>query len=533
MIASSPQRAGRPSENIMIDRRTFLLSSAALGLTAANAAPVLERDLYFGPEVPFTFNALSGWAKQLSQKPFQKPIILDAELLERLDFDAYQQIRFRPDWAIWSHGDGPYPIELFHAGKYFKDPVRIFVVSAKGLAREVRYSPNLFTFGKSEFAKALPPDTGFAGFRVLTAPGEPDWLAFLGASYFRTPGETRQYGLSARGLAVDVAMPTPEEFPRFSHFWLEPLAGRPGIVINALLDSPRITGAYRIETIRETGTVMNIHARLFPRSDIERVGIGPLTSMYWYSKHNRRLATDWRPEIHDSDGLSIWTGRGERIWRPINNPHRVRTSSFLDLNPRGFGLMQRERDFGQYEDDGTFYEKRPSVWVEPIGEWGEGAVQLVEIPTNDEIHDNIVAYWTPKEPYRGGEQHEVQYKLHWRLNEPYPAPLAHVVATRLGAGGIPGQPPLKGTIKYVIDFRGGKLPQYPNRGDIDMDVSAPSGRIERQAVYPVVGTDKWRVMFDFTPASETPIDIRAYLRKDGEALSETWLFQHIPSLSTM
>ncbi len=517
----------------MIDRRTLLIASAAMGLPGANAKAAPAHNLFFGPEVPFSFDTLIGWAKDLSLRPFQKPVIHEPELLERLDFDEYQQIKFRPDWAIWSHGDGPYPVELFHAGKYFKEPVRIFVVSPKGTAQEVRYSPDLFTFGKSDFAKTLPPDTGFAGFRVLTAPGEPDWLAFLGASYFRTPGETRQYGLSARGLAIDVAMPTPEEFPRFSHFWLEPLAGRPGIVINALLDSPRIAGAYRIETTRETGTLMTIHAHLFPRVDIERVGIGPLTSMFWYSKHNRKAATDWRPEIHDSDGLSIWTGSGERIWRPINNPFRVRTSSFLDRHPKGFGLMQRERDFRQYEDDGTFYEKRPSVWVEPMEDWGEGAVQLVEIPTTDEIHDNIVAYWTPKERYRGGSHHEVRYKLHWRTNEPYPSALAQVVATRLGAGGIPGRPPLKGTVKYVVDFRGGKLDQYRNRGDVELNVSAQSGRIEREAVYPVVGTDKWRVMFDFTAASDDPVDIRLYLRKDGEALSETWLFQHLQSLSTI
>jgi periplasmic glucans biosynthesis protein len=515
----------------MIDRRTLLIGSAALGLAGAKAHGAEPHNLYFGPEVAFTFDALIGWARDLSKRPFEKPVVHDPELLERLDFDEYQEIRFRPDWEIWSNGNGPYPIELFHVGKYFKDPVRIFVVSGGGTAQEVRYGPNLFTYGKSEFAKTLPPDTGFAGFRVLTAPGEPDWLAFLGASYFRTPGETRQYGLSSRGLAIDVAMPTPEEFPRFSHFWLEPMAGKPGVVINALLDSPRITGAYRFETTRESGTLMDVKAHLFPRADIERVGIGPLTSMFWYGKHNRKVAIDWRPEIHDSDGLSVWTGRGERIWRPINNPAGVQTSSFFDVNPKGFGLLQRERSFSQYEDDGTFYDRRPSVWVEPVGDWGQGAVQLVEIPTNDEIHDNIVAYWTPKQPYHAGEHHEVRYKLHWRLSAPYPVPLATVIATRLGAGGIPGRPRPKGTVKYVIDFRGGKLDQYTSRGDIDLVVSAPSGTIERSVVYPVVDTDKWRVMFDFTAASENPVDIRAFLRRGGEAVSETWLFQHLQSLS--
>ncbi len=515
----------------MIDRRTLLIGSAALSLGTARAAAPPDHTMVFGPEVPFSFDALTGRAKELSQRPYQKPVIPDFDLLERLDFDAYQEIRFRPDLAIWSHGDGPYSIELFHLGRYFKEPVRIFVVSAQGVAKEVLYSPDLFTYGKSGFAKTLPPDAGFAGFRVLTAPGAPDWLAFLGASYFRSPAETGQYGLSSRGLAIDVAMPTPEEFPRFTSFWLEPLASKRGIVINALLDSPRIAGAFRMETVREQGTLMEIEARLFPRADIARVGIGPLTSMFWYAKHNRKVAADWRPEIHDSDGLSIWTGMGERIWRPLNDPVGVQTSTFFDAQPKGFGLLQRERQFSAYEDDGAFYNKRPSVWFEPVGDWGEGAVQLVEIPTGDEIHDNIVAYWLPKEPFRGGSQREMRYKLHWRLHEPYPAQLARVVATRAGQGGIPGQPRPKGTVKYVVDFQGGKLSQFSRRGDIELAVSAPSGFIERQSIYPVVDTDLWRAMFDFTAGSENPVDIKLCLRKGGEMLSETWLFQHLPSLS--
>jgi len=515
----------------MIDRRTLLMSAAAFGLAGTEVSAAPEGGINFGPEAPFSFDALVGWARNLSQTPYRKPVIQYPELLERLDFDAYQQIKFRPELALWSHGEGPYPIELFHVGRYFKEPVGIFIVSKGGASREVQYSPDLFTFGKSTFAKALPPSTGFAGFRVLAAPGVPDWLAFLGASYFRSPAETGQYGMSSRGLAIDVAMPTPEEFPRFTSFWLEPLAGKPGIVINALLDSPSVTGAYRMETTRPSGTLMDIQAHLFPRADIQRVGVTPLTSMFWYSKHNRRMALDWRPEIHDSEGLSIWTGAGERIWRPLNNPLGVQTSSFVDKNLKGFGLLQRERRFSEYEDDGAFYDRRPSVWVEPAGDWGEGVVQLVEIPTNDEIHDNIVAYWTPKDLYRAGGHYEMRYKLHWRLSEPYPPPLARVIATRLGAGGIPGQPRPKGVLKFVVDFRGGKLGQYTRRGDIDLVVSAPSGKIEREAIYPVVDTDKWRAMFDFTAASQNPVDIRLYLRKGNEALSETWLFQHLPSLS--
>jgi glucans biosynthesis protein len=515
----------------MMSRRAVLSGGAATVLSA----PFVHRaaakpELFFGPEVAFSYANLIEWARTLAQYPYKPAKVADPELIKRIDYDVYQQIKFRSDAAIWANGEGPFPIELFHVGEFFTEPVHIFVVQRQGLAREVRYGSNLFDYGKAAFASMLPPDVGFAGFRVMTAPGQPDWLSFLGASYFRSPGQTKQYGLSARGLAIDTAMPWEEEFPRFTHFWLEQLPGRPGVTVNALLDSKRITGAYRFMVTREMGTLMDIEARLFPRADIERVGIGPLTSMFWYGKHNRKAAIDWRPEIHDSDGLAIWTGKGERIWRPINNPQTVQTSSFLDENPKGFGLLQRERRFDQYEDDGVFYDLRPNVWVEPIGDWGRGAVQLVEIPTNDEIHDNIVAYWVPEEKFKSGLDRLLRYKLHWRSDEPYPGELAIVSSMRIGAGGIPGRPRPKGTVKYVLDFEGKSLSEFRRSGDVDIDITAPSGKVSLQAAYPVVGDDKWRVTFDFTAADEKPVDLRLFLKKDGKAYSETWLFQHLASL---
>ncbi len=516
----------------MIDRRTLLSGAMASAVTlpfirTAQARPTL----YSGPEVPFSFQQLIEWAKALSRMPHRTPVVKNPELIQRIDYDAYQQIKYRPDWAIWAEGDGPFPVELFHVGEFFKEPVRIFVVEREGRAREVRYGNDLFSYGTSDFARQLPPDTGFAGFRVMTARGEPDWLSFLGASYFRSPGETRQYGLSARGLAINTAMPTPEEFPRFTNFWLEQIPGAKDLVVNALMESPSVTGAYRFHTTRDIGTLMSIEAHLFPRTDIQRVGIGPLTSMYWYGKHSRRNAIDWRPEIHDSDGLSIWTSTGERIWRPLNNPKSVQTSSFFDKSPKGFGLMQRERRFDQYEDDGVFYDRRPSVWVEPLEDWGQGSVQLVEIPTDDEIHDNIVAYWEPAEKFRAGQHRTLRYKLHWRLDEPYPTKNARVLATRTGAGGVPGRPRPRDTVKYVVDFDGPILAQFRNRDDLRAMVTVPSGRVSRETAYPIVGTNKWRAVFDYTPEGSQPVDLRLYLGRDGRAFSETWLFQHIPALS--
>ena len=87
---------------------------------------------------------------------------------------------------------------------------------------------------------------GFAGFRVQFATNwKADIAAFLGASYFRAVGDdTRQYGLSARGLAIDTAFARPEEFPRFTAFWFErPSRDAGTLTLYALLDSPSIAGA--------------------------------------------------------------------------------------------------------------------------------------------------------------------------------------------------------------------------------------------------------------------------------------------------
>jgi glucans biosynthesis protein len=278
---------------------------------------------------------------------------------------------------------------------------------------------------------------------------------------------------------------------------------------------------------KHKGVVMEITSLLHTRKPIGRLGIAPLTSMFWFSETNRPRSADWRPEIHDSDGLAIWTGGGERIWRPLNNPSIVKTSSFLDENPKGFGLLQRDRNFENYQDDGVFYEKRPSVWVEPLGDWGAGSVQLVEIPTDDEIHDNIGAYWVPRESVGPGREFTFSYRLHWLADEPYPAG-GHVIATRMGKGGVPGQPRPKGLNKFVIDFAGGKLSDLDKSNDVEPVVEASRGEvIEPYAIRPV-GTDRWRAVFDIAATGSEPVELRCYLGLNGEALTETWVYQHIP-----
>ncbi len=353
-----------------------------------------------GDPQQFDFARLKGDARSLASKPYVPPSATLPGPIRQLTWDQMQAIRFKDSHSLWRDDGLEFRVRFFHLGLYNKVPVKIYEV-VDGKARQLAYDPRLFDYGDSGVDGArLPPDLGFAGFQLAF---HTDWrrdvAAFQGASYFRAVSDARQYGLSARGLAVDCGLPHPEEFPIFTAFWLQrPAADVDRLTVYALLDSPSVTGAYRFEIAPGEPLTMDVDAAIYPRKSIESLGIAPLTSMFLCGENDHHASADFRPEIHDSDGLSLWTGAGERIWRPLTDPVSLRVNSFADNNPRGFGLLQRDRNFDHYQDDGVFYDRRPSVWVEPKagreGEtWGRGAVRLVEIPTVDETSDNIVAFW--------------------------------------------------------------------------------------------------------------------------------------------
>jgi glucans biosynthesis protein len=525
-----------------LDRRQ-LLSGATGGALAAifgpsarlAAAALTEETVPLGPRTPFSFDILKEMAREAAKTPYKKHDGAVSEILEQIDYDAYQQIRYKADKTLKLDRNGRTPAQLFHLGKYFKEPVRMSLVE-DGIAREVKYSADLFDMPPNHVARTLPEGLGFAGFRIMAPDLKRDWYAALGASYFRTSGPYDQYGLSARGLAIDTGMPTPEEFPRFSAYWLEG-SERDGaaLTIWALLDSPSCTGAYRMKTERLTDSrdihrvIMDIDAELFARKTITRLGVAPFSSMFWYGEYSRTQAADWRPEIHDSDGLAIHTGAGERIWRPINNPTRVMTSAFMDNNPKGFGLLQRDRDFVHYLDDGVFYERRASVWVEPQGNWGAGAVHLVEIPTDDEVHDNIACYWCPAEPFKPGEQRAYSYRLSWLDDIPFPDSLGRSTATWTGMGGRPGQQRPQGVRKFVIDFQGAAFQGLGRDDGVEIVVTTSRGEVSNAYSHPVVDQrERWRALFDVTATGKEPVDMRAFLRYKDRALTETWIFQYFP-----
>jgi len=494
-----------------------------------------------GEPEPFSFDRLKARAKGLAGEPWKRAEPSDRGTLDQIDWESHQKIKFRADAALKLGSSHPTSVQLFHPGKWFMEPVTINLVDGE-TASEVLFSPALFEMPQHHPARALDRKTGFAGFRVMADDGKTDWLAFLGATYFRAASPFNQYGLSARGLALNTAVPgVNEEFPRFTAFWLGGGAGGdPALTIWALLDSPSVAGAYQFRVVQKTEgegnrpAVMEVECELYPRAEIARVGIAPFSSMFWYGKGKHKAVADWRPELHDSDGLAILTGAGERIWRPLHNPARIETltSSFVDRDVKGFGLLQRDRRFDDYLDDGLFYEKRPSVWVEPLDAWGDGAVQLIEFHTDDEISDNVVAYWTPKNGFKPGQTYRYRYRLSWVEDIPFPAYLARSVASWQGVGGDPGpwdkRPP--GVQRFVIDWQGPVLAGLTRKEGVEPVVTVSRGQILKQYAHEVVGQkDRWRTVFDISAEGVERVDLRTYLRRADTALSETWIGQYFPA----
>ncbi len=523
-----------------VERRRFLKSIAAAGLILPGMSiyqhALADVDgLDLGSAQPFDFADLIARAKSMAASTYEAPVAPNPEIVGKIDYDTHGKLHYKRDHSPFSDGSGTYPLTFFHLGMYFAKPVHMYLLE-NGQAREVIYKPDYFDMPEDSIARQLPANSGFAGFRLHENQARDDWktqdwAAFLGASYFRAIGDEGQYGLSARGIAVNTATSVPEEFPDFRQFFIEPAKNpEDPVTVYALLDGPSITGAYKFLLYRGEGVTMDVEKHLFLRKDIERLGIAPLTSMFWYSEQNKSFRFDWRPEVHDSDGLELWTGGGERIWRQLNNPETIRASAFGDNNPRGFGLMQRDRDVKNYLD-GVRYHRRPSLWVEPQGDWNDGAVQLIEIPTDDEIHDNIAAFWVPNGPAKAGNSYQFKYRLYWQAHNPFPVKeLARATATRMGRGGEPGTNRPKDEIKFSVEFEGEVLGTLAYGEFPEVVVTSSRGEIVRTKIEPIMDTRIWRAAFDLKAAGNDPVDLRMYLKRGDEPLSETWMFQYLPAV---
>lgn len=479
-------------------------------------------------EKDFSFNSVIQKAQALGAKPYAAPENILPDELKNLSYDEHRDIRFVREHGPWYNQKLPYELQFFHLGNIFNISVPINEV-VNGVSTPIKYSADFFDYGRNQLHTDKFKHLGYAGFRLHSQLNTDSYfdelVAFLGASYFRGLAKNQKYGLSARGLAVDTAELSGEEFPVFKEFWIEkPQTGDRFIKLYALLDSKSVSGAYAFKITPGTNTVMDIKSVLFPRNDIKKLGVAPLTSMFLFGENNKNQFDDYRPEVHDSDGLLIHNGNDEWLWRPLDNSKYLRVSSFVDKSPKGFGLLQRDRNIEHYLDFEANYQDRPSAWVEPLEDWGRGFVQLVEIPSRQEIHDNIVAYWVPEQNIKAGQQYAFSYRLIW-LNEVIKdKSLAKIVATRTGMGGVSGVQEKTNERKFVIDFVGKALDsQYADKGIIP-DVSVQKGQITNvSSVYNPV-TKGVTVYADYLPADNND-EIRIALRQNNEVISEVWSYQ--------
>lgn len=507
----------------MIARRTVLAALGGLGASATLAGPL-------GAAWPKVANAqtpvssLLQAARDLAAQPYvPSPGVLPPPFTG-LNYNAFRGIRPRAGQAAFlPQGEG-FEVDFLPPGLYFPDPVEI-EREVGGVLRELPFSPSLFTF-EPRYFDDIPdsaPGAGFSGLRLrhpLNADDRMDEVAvFQGASYFRAIGQNMAYGLSARAVAVGTGCAVPEEFPRFTRLRLFEGDDR-AITLEALIDSPSLAGHMALVLRPGAQTINDVVVTLFPRTDIETIGVAPLTSMFLKGPMHAAVSDDFRPRVHDSDVLMVENGFGERLWRPIANPTRVETSAFADTDPVSFGLYQTARAYADFEDTEAHYQDRPSAIIVPQGSWGEGSVMLVEIPTGEEFLDNIVAFWRPKDALLGGAEYRFAYQLIWTKEPPAQPERAPIVQAR--SGREHDQP---GTRRFVVDFDGDPAGLTPDISVFGADQTLLSG----SSLFALPNGRGTRVTFLLTPGDAPALELRLVLRDgEGAAMSPVWLHRWTP-----
>jgi glucans biosynthesis protein len=462
-------------------------------------------------------------ARALSKKPFAPPPNDLPDVFAGLNYEQYVAIKPLPEARIWASEGRGFVAQPLHRGFVFSNAVALFTVE-DGVARRIPYDRNLFEFGKLNVPPNLP-DIGFSGFRLYSTFGNGQPIEFAlvqGATFFRALARGQNFGLVARGLTLRPAETRGEEFPAFRAFWLErPGPGANALVIHALLDSESVAGAVRMTLRPGDMTIVDVETTLFPRANLEHVGLGGMGGTFLFGPNDRRNVDDVRPGVYEISGLQILNGQGEWLWRPLHNPETLQISAFLDQNPRGFGLLQRERDFSAFQDDDQHFERRPSVWIEPIGEWGQGAVQLIEIPSDSEVNDNILAYWRPRAPMAAGSEVFLAYRQFWCWAPPERPPLASVAMTRVGRGSNGRRR------RFLVDFAGDILGNGPI-ADLKPTLTTSPGTIQGLRVFPYADRKTMRIAFELDPGNENACEMRLVLEAAGKPISETWLYRWTP-----
>jgi glucans biosynthesis protein len=502
----------------------FGVSVAGLALAPTLKAQTLQETISvrMGENQRFDPAVVVDIARQLAKKPFAAPANDLPDVFANLNPEQYGAIRYTQP-PIWSSEARGIAVEPIHRGFVFRDAVELFLVE-DGAVRRIGYQPSQFEFGRINLPNNLG-DIRYSGFRLIAqvGNGKPfDFAVVQGGTFFRALARGQNYGAIARALTLRPAEARGEEFPAFRAFWLErPAVGSNSITVHGILDSESTTGAVRMTFRPGDMTIVDVETTLFPRVNLEHVGLGGLASTYFYGANDLLNSDDIRPAVHDSSGLQILNGSGEWLWRPLQNPETLQISAFVDSSPRGFGLLQRERSYEAFQDDDQRFERRPSVWIEPLGEWGQGSVQLLEIPTDAEINDNILAYWRPRAPMAAGSEVAVAYRQYWGWSAPERPPLATVTQTRSGRGS--GARRRRFTVDFSGEMLGDNLP-----ADLKSVLTVGPGTFQNLKLLPYPERKTVRVAFELDPGNENACEMRLILEAGGKPISETWLYRWTP-----
>ena len=473
------------------------------------------------------YTSLQGLVARLAKQPYKPAAKPLAPFFDQLKYDGHRQIRFKENAAHYGELGNSFRVEFFHPGWTAKKTVGMFDL-ADGASTPIKYDSKLFDWGQLKVPENTQYPDGFAGFRVLAPDSflnrRFEYLVFMGASYFRAVTTELGYGLSARGLSINTIGGEPEEFPDFTHFWFQkPQPGERFFKCLALLDGPSVVGAYSFESMPGKTTEMFIKGTVFLRKPVKSLGISPFSSMFWFGENSSPKPYDFRPEVHDSDGLQIELGDGTHLWRPLDNtPGQLRLSLFQADKIKGFGLSERDREFKNFEDLEAVYHRRPAVWVEPIIGFDKGNVTLVEIPTGEETWDNIVAFYQPTEMPTAEKPLDFSYRLQW-LDQKEPGKFAKTLATRRGYV-MDSKDQL-----YVVDFTKGEI-----QGDKPADwvpdtlvkITSGDAKILDQRAMKNPETGGWRAFFKLNiPDKTNLIEMTCELKDKDKVISERWMYQ--------
>lgn len=462
-------------------------------------------------------------AAEVAKEPYEPPREQVTSYFRKLGYDDYRKIRFLPDASLWRGDDLPFQVQFFHPGYLFNRTIELNEFTPTH-AQPIPFSVKFFDYQNLTPSFWSRRGLNYAGFRVIHQLNAPEkWdevISFLGASYFRALAKGQHYGISARGLALNAGGPATEEFPSFIEFWLgKPDADAKSLTLHALLAGPSVTGAYTFVVTPGDTTVVDVQASLFFRQGVELPGFAPMSSMFWYGENSPDRFGDFRPEVHDSDGLLVAPTKDERLWRPLTNPATILRTDFAAPALAGFGLLQRDRAFRSYEDLEAHYHARPGIWVEAVGPWPAGRVRLVEMPTKDEYHDNVTAFFTPDQPVAPGKPLDLHWRLHWTNQAVFAGPPGWVRATRQTV-----EDGRRGRARYVIDFDGLPEKTVPADAEVQADVAVRgAAKLEHQNVVRNALDGSWRLVLIVTAEPDAPAsELRARLKLGERVLTETW-----------